>query len=89
MSEEELKEKHANLTGKALDGHKEKNSRKQELELSHISDRHSVISGVYSSDSRKRLVLPFTPLSLTFNDTKYSVDMPEVNFLPMNMRAQL
>ncbi|XP_037413167.1 ABC transporter G family member 37 [Triticum dicoccoides] len=77
MSEEELKEKHANLTGKALDGHKEKNSRKQELELSHISDRNSGINGVDSSDSRKRLVLPFTPLSLTFNDTKYSVDMPE------------
>ncbi|EMS67534.1 Pleiotropic drug resistance protein 4 [Triticum urartu] len=77
MSEEELKEKHANLTGKALEGHKEKNSRKQELELSHISDRNSGISGVDSSDSRKRMVLPFTPLSLTFNDTKYSVDMPE------------
>lgn len=30
-----------------------------------------------SSGSRKGLVLPFTPLSLTFNNTKYSVDMPE------------
>lgn len=89
MSEEELKEKHANLTGKSLAGHKEKNSRTQELELSHISERNSAISGVDSSGSRKGLVLPFTPLSLTFNDTKYSVDMPEVNFLSMNMRAQL
>lgn len=73
MSEEELKEKHANLTGQALAGQKEKKSRKQELELSRITERNSVDS----SSSRKGLVLPFAPLSLTFNDTKYSVDMPE------------
>lgn len=73
MSEEELKEKHANLTGQALAGQKEKKSRKQELELSRITERNSVDS----SGSRKGLVLPFAPLSLTFNDTKYSVDMPE------------
>jgi ABC-type glutathione transport system ATPase component len=84
MSEEELKEKRANLTGQALEGHKEKKSRKHELELSHINNRNSVISSVNSSGSRKGLVLPFTPLSLTFNNTKYSVDMPEVNFLSMN-----
>ncbi|KAM0873038.1 hypothetical protein ACQ4PT_038324 [Festuca glaucescens] len=77
MSEEELKEKIANLTGQALEGHKEKKSRKHELELSHNNGRNSVISSEDSSGSRKGLVLPFTPLSLTFNNTKYSVDMPE------------
>jgi hypothetical protein len=84
MSEEELKEKSANLTGQALEGRKEKKSRKHELELSHNNGRNSVSSSVDSSGSRKGLVLPFTPLSLTFNNTKYSVDMPEVNFLSTN-----
>ncbi|CAM0881663.1 unnamed protein product [Alopecurus aequalis] len=77
MSEEDLKEKRANLTGQALEGRKEKKSRKNELELSHINGRNSVSSSVDSSGSRKGLVLPFSPLSLTFNNTKYSVDMPE------------
>jgi ABC-type multidrug transport system ATPase subunit/ABC-type multidrug transport system permease subunit len=77
MSEEDLKEKHANLTGQALEVHKEKKSRKQELELSHIADRNSGISSADSSASRKGMVLPFAPLSLTFNNTRYSVDMPE------------
>lgn len=84
MSEEDLKEKRANLTGQTLGGHKENKSKKRELELSRINDRNSVISSVDSSGSRKGLVLPFAPLSLTFNNTKYSVDMPEVNFLSMN-----
>ena len=84
MSEEDLKEKRANLTGQALEGHQEKKSRKREMELSNINGRNSVISSMDSSGSRKGLVLPFAPLSLTFNNTKYSVDMPEVNFVLMN-----
>ena len=84
MSEEDLKEKRANLTGQALEGHQEKKSRKREMELSNINGRNSVISSMDSSGSRKGLVLPFAPLSLTFNNTKYSVDMPEVNFVSMN-----
>ncbi|XP_006644354.1 ABC transporter G family member 37 [Oryza brachyantha] len=75
MSEEALKEKHANLTGEVVDGQKEIKSRKQELELSHIEN--SGINSVDSSSSRKGMVLPFAPLSLSFNNIRYSVDMPE------------
>ncbi|KAF0898593.1 hypothetical protein E2562_008178 [Oryza meyeriana var. granulata] len=77
MSEEALKEKHANLTGEVLDGRTETKSRKQELELSHITDQNSEINSVDSSTSRKGMVLPFAPLSLSFNNIRYSVDMPE------------
>jgi hypothetical protein len=33
-----------------------------------------------SSSGRKGMVLPFQPLSLSFDDIKYSVDMPQVPF---------
>jgi hypothetical protein len=84
MSEEELKEKHANLTGEVAEGHKEKKSRRQELELSHSHSvgQNLVHSSEDSSQNRKGMALPFPPLSLTFNDIRYSVDMPEVNFFP-------
>lgn len=29
--------------------------------------------------NKKGMVLPFTPLSITFNNIKYSVDMPQVS----------
>jgi len=33
-----------------------------------------------SSSGRKGMVLPFQPLSLTFDDIRYSVDMPQVSY---------
>lgn len=81
MSEEELKEKHATLTGEVIDGQKEKKSRRQEVELSNSVGPNSVATSDNSSQNRKGMVLPFAPLSLTFNDIRYSVDMPEVIFL--------
>jgi hypothetical protein len=33
---------------------------------------------VNSSPGKKGMVLPFVPLSITFEDIRYSVDMPEV-----------
>lgn len=33
---------------------------------------------VNSSPVNKGMVLPFVPLSITFEDIRYSVDMPEV-----------
>lgn len=81
MSEEALKEKRANLTGEVLEGHKETKSKKKELELSHIADQNSEINRADSSASRKGMVLPFAPLSLSFNNIRYSVDMPEVILL--------
>ncbi|CAL4948795.1 unnamed protein product [Urochloa decumbens] len=77
MSEEELQEKHANLTGEVIKGQKEKKSRRQELELSNSVGQNSVTTSEDSGQSRKGMVLPFAPLSLTFNDIRYSVDMPE------------
>ncbi|XP_062214779.1 ABC transporter G family member 37-like isoform X2 [Phragmites australis] len=77
MSEEALKEKHANLTGEVIEGHKENKSRRQELELSHSVGQNSVTGSEDSSQSRKGMVLPFAPLSLNFNNIRYSVDMPE------------
>nr|XP_015648337.1 ABC transporter G family member 37 isoform X2 [Oryza sativa Japonica Group] len=77
MSEDALKEKHANLTGEVVEGQKDTKSRKQELELSHIADQNSGINSADSSASRKGMVLPFAPLSISFNDVRYSVDMPE------------
>lgn len=32
-----------------------------------------------SNQNKKGMVLPFDPLSITFEDIKYSVDMPQVN----------
>lgn len=81
MSEEELKEKHANLTGEVIEGQKEKKSRRQEFELSSSVGQNSVTSSEDSSQNRKGMVLPFAPLSLTFDDIRYSVDMPEVIFI--------
>uniref|UniRef100_A0A0E0FPE5 ABC transporter domain-containing protein n=1 Tax=Oryza nivara TaxID=4536 RepID=A0A0E0FPE5_ORYNI len=77
MSEDALKDKHANLTGEVVEGQKDTKSRKQELELSHIADQNSGINSADSSASRKGMVLPFAPLSISFNDVRYSVDMPE------------
>ncbi|KAG2590008.1 hypothetical protein PVAP13_5NG316444 [Panicum virgatum] len=77
MSEEELKEKHATLTGEVIEGQKEKKSRRQEVELSNSVGPNSVTTSDNSSQNRKGMVLPFAPLSLTFNDIRYSVDMPE------------
>ncbi|GJM93946.1 hypothetical protein PR202_ga10547 [Eleusine coracana subsp. coracana] len=76
MSKEEFTEKQANLTGQVIE-HKEKKSRKQELELTHSVGQHSVTSNEDSNQSRKGMALPFAPLSLTFNNIRYSVDMPE------------
>jgi hypothetical protein len=81
MSEDALKDKHANLTGEVVEGQKDTKSRKQELELSHIADQNSGINSADSSASRKGMVLPFAPLSISFNDVRYSVDMPEVILL--------
>jgi ABC-type multidrug transport system ATPase subunit len=77
MSEEELKEKHATLTGEVIEGQKEKKSRRQEVELSNSVGPNSLTTSDNSSQNRKGMVLPFAPLSLTFNDIRYSVDMPE------------
>lgn len=34
-----------------------------------------------SKSGRRGMVLPFQPLSLTFDDIKYSIDMPQVLYI--------
>ncbi|KAJ4821384.1 ABC transporter G family member 36 [Rhynchospora pubera] len=82
VSEETLKEKHANLTGEILEG----SSRGKRSSSLHRSSRHGSSIGNMSNQAKsareiigsdkKGMVLPFTPLSLTFDDIMYSVDMP-------------
>ncbi|XP_008677971.1 ABC transporter G family member 39 isoform X2 [Zea mays] len=71
VSEEELREKHVNRTGEnvelALLGTDCQNS---------PSDGSGEISRA-DTKNKKGMVLPFTPLSITFNNIKYSVDMPQ------------
>jgi hypothetical protein len=84
ISEETLKEKHANLTGEVLEG----SSRGRRTSSQHRSSwngssirnnstQAKSASEIIGSD-KKGMVLPFTPLSLTFDEVKYSVDMPQV-----------
>ncbi|KAF9617026.1 hypothetical protein IFM89_033096 [Coptis chinensis] len=85
LSEEALKEQHANRTGE-VDGvklsSKEKRSSSQtkfsDNELTTISTESSITetNGV-ASQNKKGMVLPFTPYSITFDDIRYSVDMPQ------------
>ncbi|KAJ3709354.1 hypothetical protein LUZ61_013059 [Rhynchospora tenuis] len=73
LSEEELKEKHTNVTGEVLDG-------PQAGEMSEITSAARG-HGAGSSDldlnqNQRGMVLPFAPLSVTFDNIRYSVDMP-------------
>ncbi|XP_074574926.1 ABC transporter G family member 36-like isoform X2 [Curcuma longa] len=69
LSEESLKEKHANLTGEGVEpSSRERNS------SGHSSEN---INAIASLDQNKGMVLPFTPLALTFENIRYSVDMPQ------------
>ncbi|XP_058112196.1 pleiotropic drug resistance protein TUR2-like [Magnolia sinica] len=75
LSEETMKEKHANRTGQV-----------EGLELSSrgSSTSHPPSNGdeikkgqVADKNKKKGMVLPFAPLSITFDNIRYSVDMPQ------------
>ncbi|XP_010925283.1 ABC transporter G family member 39 isoform X2 [Elaeis guineensis] len=76
ISEAELKEKHANRTGESIellpagtDSSKPTASQERNSDITRAPQ---------NGESRKKgMVLPFTPLSLTFDDIRYSVDMPQ------------
>nr|Q8GU88.1 RecName: Full=ABC transporter G family member 39; Short=OsABCG39; AltName: Full=Pleiotropic drug resistance protein 7; Short=OsPDR7 [Oryza sativa Japonica Group]BAD24998.1 PDR-like ABC transporter [Oryza sativa Japonica Group]BAD25007.1 PDR-like ABC transporter [Oryza sativa Japonica Group]CAD59570.1 PDR-like ABC transporter [Oryza sativa Japonica Group] len=73
VSEEELREKHVNRTGENVElltlGTDSQNS---------PSDANAGRGEITGADTRKRgMVLPFTPLSITFDNIRYSVDMPQ------------
>ncbi|XP_078161527.1 ABC transporter G family member 36-like [Carex rostrata] len=79
ISEEAIKEKHANLTGEILEG-SSRGKRSSSLQHGSSIRNNSALAKsaheIIGSD-KKGMVLPFTPLSLTFDDIKYSVDMPQ------------
>jgi hypothetical protein len=74
VSEKELKEKHANITGEVTD-------------VNHLvaginTESDSGTSEDGSARAQRGMILSFDPLSLTFNDVRYSVDMPPVKIEP-------
>ncbi|KAJ4749154.1 ABC transporter G family member 36 [Rhynchospora pubera] len=75
ISEETLRDKHIYLTGEGLGAQQRENN---------VQRNGSARNNVQRNGSQRErgMVLPFTPLCLTFEDMKYSVDMPPA------MRAQ-
>ena len=79
VSEEELKEKHANIKGEVLDGnHLASASSHRPKGINHEAD--PAIAEDDSALTKRGMILPFVPLSLTFDDIRYSVDMPQVKY---------
>ncbi|XP_019707345.1 ABC transporter G family member 36-like [Elaeis guineensis] len=85
ISEETLKEKHANLTGEVLEQSSVgKNSLNQSTsEKSPHEIRRSGTASTSTNEvvdlnqNQKGMVLPFVPLSMTFDNIRYYVDMPQ------------
>lgn len=71
LSEESLKEKNANLTGEVVE-----ESSRERNRSGHSSENINAIASL--DQNKKGMVLPFTPLALTFENIRYSVDMPQV-----------
>ncbi|KAJ1691234.1 hypothetical protein LUZ63_015389 [Rhynchospora breviuscula] len=72
ISEEALKEKQANRTGEFV----ELNQLLDESpKAQQNAGRDGEVNG--SENNKKGMVLPFAPLSITFDNIKYSVDMPQ------------
>ncbi|KAG8051402.1 hypothetical protein GUJ93_ZPchr0001g29855 [Zizania palustris] len=75
VSEEELKEKHANINGNVLDVG---TVASRSTRLAIVGDTETGSEIVDNSQPTQRgMVLPFAPLSLTFDNIRYSVDMPQ------------
>ncbi|CAM0951025.1 unnamed protein product [Alopecurus aequalis] len=82
ISEETMKIKQANLTGEVLEESSRgrvKNNTIASTDTADWSNEESTSNNatVNSSPGKKGMVLPFVPLSITFEDIKYSVDMPQ------------
>ncbi|XP_062204828.1 ABC transporter G family member 36 [Phragmites australis] len=76
VSEEELKEKHANMNGEVLDGNRlASGSAHRSTGINAESDSATMEDN--SALTQKGMILPFVPLSLTFDNIRYSVDMPQ------------
>ncbi|XP_042493681.1 pleiotropic drug resistance protein 1-like [Macadamia integrifolia] len=78
LSEESLNEKNASGNGEMVElSSKGKSSMGDEIK-STFENASSSMATVDANQNRKRgMVLPFEPLSITFDEVKYSVDMPQ------------
>ncbi|XP_074271811.1 pleiotropic drug resistance protein 1-like [Silene latifolia] len=74
LSEEDLEQKQANLTGQAI----ELSSRGRRSSRSGTNGEIQEVQG----SGKRGITLPFQPLAITFDEIRYSVDMP------MEMKAQ-
>ncbi|XP_077211685.1 pleiotropic drug resistance protein 1-like [Tasmannia lanceolata] len=86
LSEDTLNEKHANRTGEVIELSSRGKSSTTSEERENGSRRTNIAHGSTStqtggiadpSQNKKGMVLPFAPLSITFDDVRYSVDMPQ------------
>ncbi|EMS60397.1 Pleiotropic drug resistance protein 4 [Triticum urartu] len=80
VSEETLKIKQANLTGEVLEASSRgrvNNSTIASRDTEDGSNDESTSNHATVNSGKKGMVLPFVPLSITFDDIKYSVDMPQ------------
>ncbi|XP_077211717.1 pleiotropic drug resistance protein 1-like [Tasmannia lanceolata] len=76
ISEDTLKEKHANRTGEVIELSSRGKSSEGGRTNKGSSSAHT--AGIaHSSQNKKGMILPFEPLSITFDDVRYSVDMPQ------------
>ncbi|KAL6615559.1 hypothetical protein ACP70R_037829 [Stipagrostis hirtigluma subsp. patula] len=76
VSEEELKEKHANMSGEVLN-YNRLTSGSTHRSTGINTETDSAIVEDDSVPTQKGMILPFVPLSLTFDNIRYSVDMPQ------------
>ncbi|KAK1265609.1 Pleiotropic drug resistance protein 3 [Acorus gramineus] len=75
VSEEAMKEKHMNRTGEMIELSNQRSSRGNR---GRTTSRSMRTEGTGNGNKNERgMVLPFTPLSITFDDIRYSVDMPQ------------
>ncbi|KAJ6827321.1 putative ABC transporter G family member 39 [Iris pallida] len=73
VTEEELREKHANRTGESV----ELLPAGTDSTRPTAGERGGVDIRRNGSQERKGMILPFAPLSITFDNVRYSVDMPQ------------
>ncbi|WJX16311.1 transcription factor [Trifolium repens] len=70
LSQEKLQERNASTPEEFIQSQTQKSSSDTKMD-------EAVVENKASSTGRKGMVLPFQPLSLTFDDIKYFVDMPQ------------
>jgi hypothetical protein len=89
-----MKEKNANLTGCVVDvlsgGKGPDNAFLRSVNAHQATGSYSetVSSSIdpNSIPSQRGMILPFVPLSLTFDNIQYSVEIPRVSYLVMNIQ---